>query len=233
MRGLDALGRSSRIVRRGLEPMRRCGVVSAIHGLRRVVLGRFVVCATTCPACPRRSGRPSLLVKISVAPGSISTGRWSRMCRFSSASNKSLIGTARTLAVVLVGPRCGDPFGGVNSCRSTSMVFCRKFTRSTVSPAASPGRRPAVAINHTNAVRCGGAASAMRRTSSKSSATTCDAAVLMVFGSRIFSAESARSCRHARRLRRWTQAEHGCLALSSVPDLWRLATQRTLAHRCG
>ena len=55
--------------------MRRCGVVSAIHGLRRVVLGRFVVLRHVLPSCPRRSGRPSLLVKISVAPGSISTGR--------------------------------------------------------------------------------------------------------------------------------------------------------------
>ena len=167
--------------------MRRCGVVSAIHGLRRVGLGRSDL-APRFAERSRRSGRPSLLVKISVAPGSISTGRWSRMCRFSSASNESLIGTVRTLADVFVGPRCGDPFGGVNSCRSTSMVFCRKFTRSTVSPAASPGRRPAVAINHTNAVRCGGAASAMRRTSSKSSATTCDAAVLMVLGSWILIA---------------------------------------------
>ena len=51
MRGLDALARSSRIARRGLEPMRRCGVVSAIHGLRRVGLGRFVVCATTSRSC--------------------------------------------------------------------------------------------------------------------------------------------------------------------------------------
>ena len=169
----------------------------------------------------RRSGRPSLLVKMSVAPGSISTGGWSRMCRFSSASNDPLIGTVRTLADVFVGPSARDPFGGVNSCRSTSMVFCRKFTRSTVSPAASPGRRPAVAINHTNAVRCGGAASAMRRTSSKSSATTCDAAVLMTVGRRIFTAVNERSCRHARRLQGWTQAEHGCLAPSLVPDLWR------------
>ena len=199
--------------------MRRCGVVSAIHGLRRVVLGRVGSCATIRRCCPRRSGRPSLLVKISVAPGSISTGRWSCMCRFSSASNKSLIGTVRTLAVVLVGPRCGDPFGGVNSCRSTSMVFCRKLTRSTVSPAASPGRRPAVAISQTNAVMCGGAASAMRRTSSKSSATTCDAAVLMSSVDGSLPPENERSCRHARRLQGWTQAERGCRALSSAPVL--------------